>query len=83
MKKRPTKKLLDQHIVLAMIDVANKIRDYNRAKKYWNAYHCFEVIETDGNRACSRYCENLFCSVYNGNRKAKLIRQYRPNIELY
>ena len=83
MKKRPTKKLLDQHIVLAMINVANKSRDYNRAKKYWNTYHCFGVIKTDGDRAFSRYCKNRFCSVCNGNRKAKLIRLYKSIIELW
>ena len=80
MKKRPTKKMLDQHLVLALIDVAKKNGDLEMIKKYWNTWHCFSTIKTDGKRAYGHYCGNRFCSVCSGNRKAHLINQYLPII---
>jgi len=81
MKKRPTKKMLDQHIALALINVAKRNGDDFMLNKYWNTWHCFDTIKTNGDRAFGNYCKNRFCSVCNGNRKARLIRQYKPIIE--
>lgn len=81
MKKRPTKKLIDQQIALALIDVAKRNGDKDMVQKYWNTWHCFSKIKTNGERAFGSYCKNRFCNVCNGNRKAKLISQYMPIIE--
>lgn len=81
MKKRLTKKLLDQNIVRALVDIAKLNGDTHMVKKYWNTWHCFSRIKTNGERAFGNYCKNRFCSVCNGNRKTILIKQYKPILE--
>ena len=81
MVKRPTKKLIDQSTALALVDVAKANGDTKMIQKYWNTWHCFNRIKTDGKKAYGSYCKNRICSVCNANRKAKMINQYKPIIE--
>jgi len=81
MKKRPTKKLITQSLVLALVDIAKEEGNKRMEDKYWNTYHCFNRIKTDGKKAFGSYCKNRICLICCANRKAKLINTYFPIIK--
>ena len=78
--KRPRKKFITQKLVLALIDVAKKNGDIEWEKRYWNAWHCQNVITTHNGRGYGHYCDNRFCLVCVAIRKAKMINKYKPEI---
>lgn len=51
------------------------------AKKYDATIFCSSVLEQDGNKLRSRFCNNRWCNICNRIRTAKLIKGYGAAIE--
>lgn len=76
LKNRAKRKMISQKLVLALIDVATKKGEPERAQAYWNTYFCqYQITKTD-TRIYGKYCKNRFCTLCSANRKATLINQY-------
>lgn len=80
-KKRPKRKLIDQSLCLALIDVCKVSGDVDWIQPYWNAYHCQTHLITYNGRAYGDYCKSRFCSICKSIRKANFINLYRPIVE--
>lgn len=79
-KGRGKRKLITQHLMLNLIQVAEKRNNPKLIKAFWNTYYCQDEIRTSSHRAYSNYCKNKFCTVCLANRKAILIHKYLPHL---
>lgn len=77
--KRAKAKFLTVGIVKKLVDIS----DTPLKKGYWNTYHCAEVLEKNGDKVTTHYCKNRWCLVCNRIRTAKLIKQYKPLLDLW
>lgn len=77
--KRAKAKYLTVGIVKKLVDIF----DSPLKKGYWNSYHCAEVLEKKGDTITTHYCKNRWCLVCNRIRTAKLIKQYKPLLDLW
>ena len=73
--------MITSALTLKLVEVAKNKGAPERAKRYWNTFHCQNEITRDGNRIYGNYCKNRFCTVCNGNRKAQVIKQYLPVVK--
>ncbi len=80
-RKRPKKKLITQKLCLSCIDIAKENNELNWVKRYWNTWHCQNVLITYKGRAYGNMCKNRFCLVCVSIRKADMINRYKPEIE--
>lgn len=77
--KRARAKFLTVGIVKKLVDIS----DSPLKKGYWNSYHCAEVLEKKGDTITTHYCKNRWCLVCNRIRTARLIKQYKPLLDLW
>lgn len=77
--KRARAKFLTVGIVKKLVDIS----DSPLKKGYWNSYHCAEVLEKKGHTITTHYCKNRWCLVCNRIRTARLIKQYKPLLDLW
>jgi hypothetical protein len=77
--KRAKAKFLTVGIVKKLVDIS----DSPLKKGYWNSYHCAEVLEKNGETITTHYCKNRWCLVCNRIRTARLIKQYKPLLDLW
>jgi hypothetical protein len=77
--KRAKAKYLTVGIVKKLVDIS----DTPLKKGYWNTYHCAEVLEKNGDTITTHYCKNRWCLVCNRIRTARLIKQYKPLLDLW
>lgn len=80
MPKRAKRKIITRKMVLNLIDVAKKQKDYDAIKSYWNTYHCQNKVTVSENRLYSNYCKNRFCTICSAIRKADMINKYYPTL---
>ena len=73
--------MITSALTLKLVDAAKNKGDFERAKRYWNTFHCQNEITKAGNRIYGKYCKNRFCTVCNSNRKAQVIKQYLPLVK--
>jgi hypothetical protein len=78
--KRAKRKVITNKMILSLIDVANEKGEYDRAKQYWNAFHCQNEVTVFDNRLYGKYCKNRFCTICTAIRKAEIINKYYPTI---
>jgi predicted transcriptional regulator len=77
--KRAKAKYLTVGIVKKLVDIS----DSPLKKGYWNTYHCADVLEKNGDTIITHYCKNRWCLVCNRIRTARLIKQYKPLLDLW
>jgi hypothetical protein len=77
--KRAKAKFLTVGIVKKLVDIS----DSPLKKGYWNSYHCAEILEKNGDTITTHYCKNRWCLVCNRIRTARLIKQYKPLLDLW
>lgn len=80
-QKRFKKKFITQKTILALVDIAKEEKDKEWEQRYWNTYHCQNVIYTHEGRGYGRFCKNRFCAVCLAIRKADMINRYKPIID--
>ncbi|MCA9380908.1 protein rep, partial [Candidatus Dojkabacteria bacterium] len=78
--KRANKKAITNALVLAMVDIANEKGEFERAKKYWNTFHCQNKLISHNGRYYTDYCKNRWCATCCGIRKAFILNRYYPII---
>ena len=79
LQNRAKRKTTTQKIIPALVEVATKKGDHERANLYWNTYHCLNRMVLSGeNRTYGNYCKNRFCTLCAGIRKAEIINKYMP-----
>ena len=80
LNKRAKRKTITNRMVLSLIDIANANGEYDRAKQYWNAFHCQNEVTISNNRIYGKYCKNRFCTICAAIRKAEIINKYYTTI---
>jgi plasmid rolling circle replication initiator protein Rep len=75
LKKRAVAKYKTIEIILKLIEL-----DSPNHHRYWNTFHCCNVLLQDGKKITGRYCNNRWCIVCNRIRTANLINGYLPVI---
>lgn len=80
LKKRASRKVITNHLVLAMIDVAKSNGDIDMIPRYWNTYHCQTKLTIKDGRYYCNWCKNRWCATCCGIRKAMIINAYYPII---
>lgn len=78
LQKRGIRKWLTNEIIYPLIDLKNE-----REKRYWNTYHCNDVILQSEGKLTGKYCKNRFCPLCSGILTAKNINQYREPFSKY
>ncbi len=78
LKKRANRKVITNHLVLAMIDVAKANGETKIQDRYWNTYHCHTKLISKDGRYYSNWCKNRWCATCCGIRKAIMIKKYYP-----
>lgn len=73
--KRSRAKYTQQKLLNSLIKLESKF-----VKRYDSALYCSSVIQQEGNKLTSRFCNQRFCNICNRNRTAKLIKGYAPAI---
>jgi len=79
--KRPKRKFLTQKLALALVDVAKEEGDLKWQQRYWNVWHCQEVMTSHDGRMYGYQCKNRCCTVCVSIRKADMINKYKPVID--
>jgi hypothetical protein len=74
--KRAKVKFTQQKLLRALVKLGSPL-----AKKYDATLFCSSVLEQDGNKLRSRFCNNRWCNICNRIRTAKLIKGYGAAIE--
>lgn len=74
--KRAKVKFTQQKLLKALFKLGSPL-----AKKYDSTIFCSSVLEQDGNKLRSRFCNNRWCNICNRIRTAKLIKGYGAAIE--
>ena len=74
--KRAKVKFTQQKLLRALLKLGSPL-----AKKYDATLFCSSVLEQDGNKLRSRFCNNRWCNICNRIRTAKLIKGYGAAIE--
>jgi hypothetical protein len=74
--KRAKVKFTQQKLLRALIKIGSPL-----AKKYDDTLLCSSVLEQDGNKLRSRFCNNRWCNICNRIRTAKLIKGYGSAID--
>lgn len=74
--KRAKVKFTQQKLLRALIKLGSPL-----AKKYDSTLLCSSVLEQDGNKLRSRFCNNRWCNICNRIRTAKLIKGYGSAID--
>ena len=75
-RKRAKAKFVQQKLLRALIKLGSPL-----AKRYDNTLYCSSVLEQDGNRLRSRFCNSRWCNICNRVRTAKLIKGYGRAID--
>ena len=65
-------------MVLNLIAIAEKKGELEKAKSFWNTYHCQSRLVTFEGRYYGKYCKNRFCLLCCSIRKAEIINRYYP-----
>ena len=74
--KRAKVKFTQQELLRALLKLGSPL-----AKKYDDTLLCSSVLEQDGNKLRSRFCNNRWCNICNRIRTAKLIKGYGAAID--
>jgi hypothetical protein len=74
--KRAKVKFIQQKLLRALIKLGSPL-----AKKYDDTLLCSSVLQQDGNKLRSRFCNNRWCNICNRIRTAKLIKGYGAAID--
>lgn len=74
--KRAKVKFTQHKLLRALVKLASPL-----AKKYDATLFCSSVLEQDGNKLRSRFCNNRWCNICNRIRTAKLIKGYGAAID--
>ena len=74
--KRAKVKFTQQKLLRALVKLGSPL-----AKKYDATLFCSSVLEQDGNKLRSRFCNNRWCNICNRIRTAKLIKGYGAAID--
>jgi hypothetical protein len=74
--KRAKVKFTQQKLLRALLKLGSSL-----AKKYDDTLLCSSVLEQDGNKLRSRFCNNRWCNICNRIRTAKLIKGYGAAID--
>jgi hypothetical protein len=72
--------MITQKTIYSLIDVANKKGHAEKAKSYWNTFHCQNRIYSSDGKYYGLYCKNRFCTLCCSIRKADIINRYLPVI---
>ncbi len=83
LKSQCRKKMITQTLMISLASIAEKKRNSQLLKAFWNTYYCRSEITSVGGRLYGNYCKNRFCLVCSGNRKAEMIRKYLPILETW
>lgn len=81
--RRAKRKMLSQKLNLKLVDIANKKGEEERAKSYWNAFHCQGKLISSNGRIFGKFCKNRFCMLCCSIRKAEIINSYLPTIKTW
>jgi plasmid rolling circle replication initiator protein Rep len=74
--KRARAKFSQQKLLRSLHKLDSKLQ-----KKYQDALYCSSVLEQQGNKLRSRFCNQRFCKICNRIRTAKLIKGYGIEID--
>jgi hypothetical protein len=74
--KRAKVKFTQQKLLRALVKLGSPL-----AKKYDATLFCSSVLEQEGNKLRSRFCNNRWCNICNRIRTAKLIKGYGAAID--
>lgn len=81
-RKRARSKYVLQPLILALIDQAKADPEGGEMlKSYWGSYHCAGVLEQNGQKLTSKYCNQRWCLVCSRIRTAKLINKYQSHFQ--
>jgi hypothetical protein len=67
-------------LCLSFVDIAKKKKELTPQlkKRIWNTWHCQNKIRRADGKLYGTYCKNRICPICCGNRRAELIRKYKP-----
>jgi hypothetical protein len=77
LQRRANSKLLGLQLAQALVNLGPT----NLAHQYQRGCNCSAVVQKNGDRYRSSYCERRFCLVCNRIRTAKLINAYKPILD--
>jgi hypothetical protein len=75
MQKRSRSKFLTNAIVYKLAELDTPLKT-----SYWNAYHCSNVVQQQGDKIKAKYCNTRWCITCNRIRTAKLINGYKSQL---
>jgi plasmid rolling circle replication initiator protein Rep len=80
---RAKRKMLSQKMSLKLVDIANKKGEPERARSYWNTFHCQRKLTSANGRIYGKFCKNRFCTVCCSIRKAEIMNSYLSTIKTW
>jgi hypothetical protein len=85
LRRRTAKKIITQKLCLSFVDIAKKKNELTPQlkKKIWNTWHCQNKIHRANGKLYGEYCKNRICPICCGNRRAELIRKYKPVFKVW
>lgn len=81
LQKRARSKYVQTPLLLALVDEAEKLGDFDQKDMYWDTFHCVWKLEQKGGKVTGRYCGHRWCLVCSRIRTGKLINKYKPFFE--
>lgn len=51
--------------------------------KYWDTYHCSDIVTVEGETAKSKFCRKRWCVICNRIRTAQLVHTYYPTLKTW
>jgi hypothetical protein len=76
LKKRNAVKYFNNALMLALIDIDSPLKE-----KYWDTWHCSNLVTVEAGRAKSKFCKNRWCAICNRIRTAELINRHMDTLQ--
>ncbi len=77
--KRAKRKTITNRMVLSLIDIANANGEYDRAKQYWNAFHCQNEVTISKNRTLWKVLQKQILYNLHSHQKSGNHQQVLPD----
>jgi hypothetical protein len=78
LKRRSRSKFFNNHLAARLASLDSRFKE-----KYWDTYHCSDIVTVEGDKAKSRFCRKRWCVICNRIRTAHLVQTYYPTLKTW
>ena len=78
LKRRSRSKYFNNRLAIRLAALDSEFKD-----KYWDTYHCSDIVTVEGEVARAKFCRKRWCVICNRIRTAQLVHTYYPTLKTW